>query len=82
MSLWQGGQIMKNVVELRARVALCRQLAVREPTNRGIWLAEAKKWSHLAEDSRFETPACRSADDEPNFASALMDEFSPTLLVM
>ena len=65
---------MKNVVELRARVALCRQLAVREPTNCGIWLAEAKKWSHLAEDSRFETSACRSADDEPAAHGSTTDQ--------
>ena len=54
---------MKNVVELRARAALCRQLAVREPTNRSIWLAEAGRWSHLAQDDQFETSAFRFADE-------------------
>ena len=73
---------MKSVLAIRAQAALCRQLAIREPANRAHWLAEAERWSHLAEDSRFETSACRSADDEPNFASTLMDEFSPTLLVV
>jgi hypothetical protein len=67
---------MKNVVELRARAALCRQLAVREPTNRSIWLAEAGRWSHLAQVDQFET-----ADEEPMLVSVLMEESSPTLLV-
>jgi hypothetical protein len=72
---------MKNVVELRARAALCRQLAVREPTNRSIWLAEAGRWSQLAQNDQFETSACRSADEEPMLVSVLMEESFPTLLV-
>jgi hypothetical protein len=72
---------MKNVVELRARAALCRQLAVREPTNRSIWLAEAGRWSHLAQDDQFETSACRSVEEEPMLVSVLMEASSPTLLV-
>jgi hypothetical protein len=55
MSFWQGRHFMKNVVELRARAALCRQLAVREPTNSSIWLSEAGRWSHLAQDDQFWT---------------------------
>jgi hypothetical protein len=54
---------MKNVVELRARAALCRQLAVREPTNCSIWLSGAGRWSHLAQDDQFETSAVKFADE-------------------
>jgi hypothetical protein len=41
---------MNNLMELSAKAALCRQLAVREPANSAIWLAEAERWSHLADD--------------------------------
>ena len=41
---------MKNIVEFRARATLCRQLAMCEPKNRSYWLAEAEKWSRLAQD--------------------------------
>jgi hypothetical protein len=41
---------MKNIVEIRARAALCRQLAIREPANRAHWLAEAERWSRLERD--------------------------------
>ena len=41
---------MKNVVEFRAQAKLCRQLAMREPKNRIYWLAEAERWSRLAQD--------------------------------
>ena len=68
---------MKTVAELRARAALCQQLAVREPTNRDIWLAEAERWSHLAKDNRFEASACKSTDDKAISVSALMEGFFP-----
>ena len=41
---------MKNVVEFRAQARLCRQLAIYEPKNRIYWLAEAERWSRLAQD--------------------------------
>jgi hypothetical protein len=42
---------MKNVVEFRAQAKLCRQLAIYEPKNRIYWLAEAERWSRLAQDA-------------------------------
>ena len=41
---------MKNIVEFRAQATLCRQLAMCEPKNSSHWLAEAEKWSRLAQD--------------------------------
>jgi hypothetical protein len=41
---------MKNVMEFRAQARLCRQLAIREPKNGIYWLAEAERWSRLAQD--------------------------------
>jgi hypothetical protein len=41
---------MKNVVEFRAQARLCRQLAIYEPESRIYWLAEAERWSRLAQD--------------------------------
>jgi hypothetical protein len=41
---------MKNVAEFRAQAKLCRQLAMREPKNRIYWLAEAERWTRLAQD--------------------------------
>jgi len=41
---------MKNIVEFRARATLCRQLAGCEPKNGNYWLAEAEKWSRLAQN--------------------------------
>jgi hypothetical protein len=41
---------MKNVVEFRAQAKLCRRLAMCEPNNRIYWLAEAERWSRLAQD--------------------------------
>ena len=38
---------MTNRLELSARAALCRRLARREPDSKGLWLAEAERWSHL-----------------------------------
>ena len=39
-------ELMKNIVEFRA----CRQLAMWEPKNSSLWLAEAERWSRLAQD--------------------------------
>ena len=41
---------MKNIVEFRAQAMLCRQLAISEPKNSSLWLAEAERWSRLALD--------------------------------
>jgi hypothetical protein len=45
-----GVEFMKNVVEFRAQATLCRQLAMCEPKNSSLWLAEAERWSRLAQD--------------------------------
>ena len=45
-----GANCVKNLLELRAKAALCRQLAVREPANRAHWLAEAERWLRLEQD--------------------------------
>jgi hypothetical protein len=41
---------MTNLLELRSRAALCRQFAEQEPASKAIWLAEAERWSRLAQD--------------------------------
>jgi hypothetical protein len=41
---------MTSLLEIHARAALCRQLAKREPNSKSLWLAEAERWSHLAQD--------------------------------
>lgn len=43
-------ELMKNIVEFRAQAKLCRQLAMWEPKNSSLWLAEAERWSRLAQD--------------------------------
>jgi hypothetical protein len=40
---------MRKIMEFRAQVRLCRQLAIREPKNRIYWLAEAERWSRLTQ---------------------------------
>lgn len=40
---------MKNLAEFRAQATLCRQLAICEPKNSSLWLAEAERWSRLAQ---------------------------------
>ena len=35
--------------EFSARAKLCRQLARREPDSKDLWLAEAERWSRLAQ---------------------------------
>jgi hypothetical protein len=39
------------LVEYNARAALCGRLAKLEPVSRDIWLAEAERWSRLAQTS-------------------------------
>jgi hypothetical protein len=41
---------MMSHFELSSRAALCRQLAKREPNSRALWLAEAERWSRLAQN--------------------------------
>ena len=43
-------KLMKKVMEFRAQAKLCRQLAISEPKSRIYWLAEAERWSRLAQD--------------------------------
>jgi|tagenome__1003787_1003787.scaffolds.fasta_scaffold18749716_1 hypothetical protein len=39
---------MTTRVEFASRAALCRQLAIVEPANQAIWMAEAEYWSRLS----------------------------------
>jgi hypothetical protein len=41
---------MASQWELSARVALCRQLAKREPRNGIFWMAEAENWRRLSKE--------------------------------
>jgi hypothetical protein len=41
---------LKNVLEFRAQASRCRQLAVCDTKNSDHWIAEAEKWSRLAQD--------------------------------
>ena len=41
---------MTGLLEFNARAALCRQLAEVEPDSKNLWLAEAERWSRLAQD--------------------------------
>ena len=43
---------MAGLLEFTARAALCRRLAKREPASGHLWLAEAEKWSRLAQARR------------------------------
>ena len=60
---------MVSLLECIARAALSRRLAKLEPVSRGIWLAEAERWSRLAQarllaqtsDGRVEEPALAPA---------------------
>jgi hypothetical protein len=42
---------MKNVAEFRAQAALCRQLAICNSKTSNHWLAQAERWSRLAQDA-------------------------------
>jgi hypothetical protein len=45
-----GVEFLKNVLEFRAQASRCRQLAVCDTKNSDHWIAEAEKWSRLAQD--------------------------------
>ena len=40
---------MTRLIEYNARAAMCRRLAKLEPVSRDIWLAEAERWTRLAQ---------------------------------
>ena len=40
---------MTSFSEFSARATLCRQLAECEPDSKNLWLAEAERWSRLAQ---------------------------------
>lgn len=40
---------MKKIQEFDARAELCRRLAELEPLNKHLWLAEAERWSRVAQ---------------------------------
>jgi len=42
---------MTRLIEYNARAALCRRLAKLEPVSRDKWLAEAERWTRLAQAS-------------------------------
>jgi hypothetical protein len=42
---------MSNRSEFGLRASLCRQLAILEPANRALWLAEAEYWAGLAKEA-------------------------------
>src|SRR4051812_47482106 len=48
-SFRQGGPMMSQV-ELNSRVALCRQFAGEDPSHQALWMAEARRWSRLANE--------------------------------
>jgi len=41
---------MQNLVKIRAQAATCMQRAASDFSNRAHWLAEAERWSLLAQD--------------------------------
>lgn len=41
---------MTTRAEFASRAALCRQLAILEPANQAIWMAEAEYWSRLSDE--------------------------------
>jgi hypothetical protein len=41
---------MQNLVRIRAQAALCMQRAASDFSNSAYWLAEAERWSSLAQD--------------------------------
>ena len=41
---------MENLIRLRGQAALCMQRAASDFENRAHWLAEAERWSSLAQD--------------------------------
>jgi hypothetical protein len=43
---------MAGQLEFNLRAMLCRQLAMREPENRILWMAEAENWTRLSKEKR------------------------------
>ena len=41
---------MQNLVKIRAQAAICMQRAASDFSNRTYWLAEAERWSSIAQD--------------------------------
>ena len=44
---------MTSHLELSSRAALCRQLALREPSSKTYWLAEAENWLRLSREAAY-----------------------------
>jgi len=42
---------MMSQFELSSRAALCLQLASQDPANRSVWMAEARSWSRLSDET-------------------------------
>jgi len=40
---------MTRLIEYNARAAMCRRLAKLEPVSKDLWLAEAERWTRLAQ---------------------------------
>lgn len=63
---------MASLLECNARAALCRRLAKLEPVSRDIWLAEAERWSRLAQ-ARLLAQTGDGRDMEAALASAMLN---------
>jgi hypothetical protein len=63
------------IQEFDARAALCRRLAKLEPLNGQLWLAEAEKWSRLAQTEM--RGGGRSQDSAPDAVEAKFDPCTP-----
>jgi len=59
------GNNMASLLECNARAALCRRLAKLDPSSKDIWLAEAERWSRLAQ-----AKLLAQASDGPDAQSA------------
>ena len=60
---------MMSPFELNSRAALCRRLANWDPANRSIWLAEARTWSRLLDETLQHEVASRIAVANRFFAA-------------
>ena len=52
---------MMSQFELSLRAALCRQLASQDPANQSVWMAEARSWSRLADETLHHEQGSRSS---------------------
>ena len=59
---------MTRLIEYNARAAMCRRLAKLEPVSRDIWLAEAERWTRLAQ-ARMGVQASEDGAEAPEGAS-------------